>query len=231
MEEAKANIEGTQEEASTGLEDKNGEIQDYKSQYDEGAETIAEVQGLTEYAAGFDSDTKTSAIVEGVSLGISAVTTGAAAARLATQGGLTFGATLAFAAMGAVAAGRLGLGTKEQIEWANQIGQEVRFREATEELGAEAESVYEEELDNFTGNMDIIEDMEIEVPEDLELPDQNPATGNVQAFGNINSETLIGDDKEEDGNDKNTKDIPENTSVEDNSSNNARAKAKRKQQQ
>ena len=197
MEEAKANIEGTQEEASTGLEDKNSEIQNFQSQYDEGAETIAEVQGLTEYAAGFDSDTKTSAIVEGVSLGISAVTTGAAAARLATKGGLTFGATLVFAAMGAAAAVRLGTGTKEQIEWAGHLNQEINFREATEELGAEAEGVYQEELDNFTGNMEIIEDMEIEVPEDLNLPDQNPAAGDVQAFGNTEEATLIGNDGEE----------------------------------
>ena len=170
MEEAAANIGDTQEKASADLEDKYNAIEGYQGQYDTGAETIAEVQGLTDFAEGFDSTTRTMAYVEGVSQGITGALTGAAAVRLATKGALSFGATLGFALAGGVAAVRLGLASAEQFKWAGHLGQEIDAREATQELNEATQDVYDEELDNFAGNMDIIEDMEIEVPDDLNLP-------------------------------------------------------------
>lgn len=184
MEEAAANISSAQDEASTALSDKSDEIAASQSDYDDGAETIAEVQGVTDFAEGFDSATRTMAYIEGFSQGITATTTGLAAARLATKGGLSFGATLAFAAMGAAAAIRLGIASAEQFKWAGEVGDEIDFREDTQDLGTETMDVYDEELDNFAGNLEIIDDLEVVVPEDTEIPNQ-PAVSVDSGAGDI----------------------------------------------
>ena len=219
MEQMVTDINDTQEGAATDLNDKSEEIAGFESEYDTGAETMAEVQGLTDFAEGFDSSTRTMAYIEGVSQGITSVTTGAAAARLATKGGLSFGVTLALAAAGGVAAVRLGFASKEQFQWAGQIGQEIDVREQTQDLGTETEEVYDTELDNFASNLDIIQDLEIEVPEDVAIPGapvEAPAEG--EDGGNVDplaagaaGQDVNGEGEEEEQ--PNLEDDPEYTDV------------------
>lgn len=171
MEEASANITTAQEEASTALEDKTEEIEAYQTNYDDSAETIAEVQGLTDFAEGFDSATRTMAYIEGGAQTLNGISAGRAAALLSVSGFWN----IAFATMGYVAATASAGAAAQQFSWAGQVGDEIDFREATQDLGSETSDMYDEELDNFAGNLEIIDDLEVVVPEDLAIPNQ-PAT-------------------------------------------------------
>ena len=171
MEEASANISSAQDEASTALSDKSDEIAAFQSDYDDGAETIAEVQGVTDFAEGFDSATRTMAYIEGVSQGLNGASAGVAAGRLAAKSGLGFWLVAPFVAIGAATVTSSAFASTEQFKWAGEIGQEIDVRESVQDLGSETEDVYNEELDNFAGNLDIIDDLELEVPEDTAIPD------------------------------------------------------------
>ena len=178
MEQMVTDIGDTQENASTELNDKYSQIEGFEGTYDEGAETIAEVQGVTDFAEGFDSATKTMATIEGIAQGLNGASAGVAAGRLAAKsGGLGFWVVAPFVAMGAATAVSSGFASAEQFKWAGEVGAEVDYREATQDLGVETEDVYTEELDNFAGNMEIIDDMELEVPEDVAIPEAPVETG------------------------------------------------------
>ena len=180
MEEAVENINTTREEASTDLEDKTDAIEAYQTNYDDSAETIAEVQGVTDFAEGFDSATRTMAYIEGGAQTLNGISAGRAAALLSVSGFWN----IAFAAMGYVAAAASAGAAAQQFSWAGEVGDEIHFREDTQDLGSETSDMYDEELDNFAGNIEIIDDLEVVVPEDTEIPNQ-PAVSVDSGAGDI----------------------------------------------
>lgn len=205
MEDLGEEINVTTEETSETVNDYNDEIADYQEVYDESAETMAEVEGITEYAESFDEDTRTKCYVEGGSQALNALSGAMASAKLFA--GPWWQYILAGAA--GVAAARSSLASAEQFGEASDIKEEIHFREGVQEYNAETNTMYEEELDNYAGNIDVIEDLELEVPNDLKVPQDAEtiaATTNTSESG-LSSETANTQetDKSSNNDDKNKK--------------------------
>ena len=174
MEKFAGNIDTTKEEISEDLEGKYGEIEEFQDDFDNSAETMANVQAVTDFAENFDSSTKTMAYIEGVAQGLNGASAGIAAGRLAAKSaGLGWFATAAFVATGVATSVSSAFASAEQFSWAGRIGDEIDVRENTQDLNSATEELYSENLDAYAGNMEIIDDMELVVPEDIEVPTES----------------------------------------------------------
>ncbi len=193
----------TIEETSTDTTDAVSEIYDemgtYQEGYDNAAATMAEVQGVTDFAESFDEATKTNCVVEAVAQGLNAASgtkAGIQATSFAASGSWAFGATswaFAFAAMGFAGAGMSVKGTVQQAQWAGDVGTEIDMRRATQDFNAQTTEVYDESIDGYEGTMGTVEDLSMAIPEDIEemteemeIPEeapQIPAEGGSPAAG------------------------------------------------
>jgi len=167
MEDMAEDINTTNEETSDAVNELYDEIEGYQSSYDAGAETIASVEAVTDYAESFDSTTRTMCYVEAGAQGLNAITGFGAAAKLMAGGFWNWALGIAAGVAGGISAA----GVFEQTSMASQVSAEIDAREQTQDLGAATNEVYETELDNFAGSMEFIDDLEIEIPEDLDVPD------------------------------------------------------------
>lgn len=179
------NIEEMSEDTTDEVADLYDEISTYQDGYDYTAETMGEIEGLTDYAEGFDSATRTMCYVEAgaqtLNAGFSAKSAYEAFA-LAASGSWAFGATAwayAFGVMGAAAAVSSGIAAGQQMTWAGEVGTEIEMRKATQDLNLDTMDIYTEEVDSYDGFMQGVEDLEIEMPDDLEVPEGEgfPAEG------------------------------------------------------
>ena len=166
-------MEGTGEEINTISEDTsdevnelNDDIGEYQDVYDESAETIGEVQGVTDFAENFDEQSRTLMYVEGGAQSLNGISAGIAALKLSTSGFWNW----AFAAIGYAAAASSGIAATQQLSWAGDMSTEIHARRDVQELGEQTNEIYDEELDNYAGNIETVEDLELEIPEDLEAP-------------------------------------------------------------
>lgn len=174
MKQLGIDIADTQEETTDTVGEIYDEMGTYQEGYDNAAETVAEVEGLTDYAESFDSATQTMCYVEAGAQTLNAASGGQAAAQagIAAAGSLGFNAwAWACAAMGTTATVISGFGAKEQFEWAGKVGTEIGMRKDTQNLNAVTSDIYDESIDVYEGQMDVVNDMEIEVPDDLADPD------------------------------------------------------------
>ena len=171
MQEIGDGIGTIQEDTQGEIEDIYGSIEDSQEIYDNSAETIGEVEGMTEYVEGFDENTRASCYTEAAAQGINAVSAGFAAGRLWAKSGITFGATSVYAALGTAAAIASKRFATKQLDMANQIDNEIDDRRNVQDFVGETQGVFEEELDNYAGNIEVVEDLELEIPEDLEIPE------------------------------------------------------------
>ncbi len=161
--------------------DSVGEIYDemgtYQDTYDNAASTMGEVEGVTDYAESFDSTTRTMCYVEAGSQTLNAASSAKSsyeAFALASSGSWAFGATAwayAFGVMGASGAAMSGVGAKQQFDWAGDVGNEINARKETQDLNATTISMYDENIDAYAGQMEGVEDLELEIPEDMEDPE------------------------------------------------------------
>lgn len=189
MEDLSGCISDTQEETSDTVSDLSDDMAEYQDTFDESAEVMADVEGVTDFAAGFDENTKIMCYVEGGTQVVNAAMSGYSAyqaAAFAAGGGPFTSWAWAFAAMGTAGTIMSGAGATEQFKWASEVGNEIDIREQTQELNSQTTDVYDEKLDTYTGQVEMIEDMELEVPEDLEIPEQPnvAAEGTDSADGN-----------------------------------------------
>ena len=172
MEELGVGIEETTEETTDSVDELYDNIGEYQDAYDEAGETIAEVEGMTDFAEGFDEATRTLCYVEGAGQTLNAAGATRAAAQLSAGGFWNW----AFAAIGYAAAASSGIAAGQQFSWAGGLSQEIDARRSVQELGLDTTDIYGEELDNFAGNMEVVEDLELEIPEDMEVPEDTVAT-------------------------------------------------------
>ncbi len=150
------------------------EIGSYQEGYDVAAETMGEVQGLTDYAASFDEASRTLCYVEAISQTLNSTSgiTAGVKAGLAAAASLGFNAwAWACAAMGASAGVMSGLAVKEQMEFAGAIGTEIDMRKATEDINTDTMDMYSEEVDAYDGWMQGVEDLELEIPDEIAPPE------------------------------------------------------------
>ena len=151
--------------------DNVGEIYDeigtYQDVYDNAASTMGEVEGVTDYAESFDGATRAMCYVEAGAQTVNGISAGLAAARLAGKAFVGW----AFAAIGAAAAASSGIAAKEQFNWAGKVGNEINARKETQDLNATTISMYDENIDAYAGQMEGVEDLELEIPEDMSDPE------------------------------------------------------------
>ena len=186
METAGTEINDISETTSNEVGELNDKIGEYQDSFDESAENIAEVQGVTDFAEGFDENTRTMMYVEGAAQGLNSISAFAAAAKLTVSGWWNW----AFAAIGYAAGTSSAAASGQQLLWAKEMSGEIDARQNLQDLGDTTNEMYEEELDNYAGSIEVVEDLELEVPEDIEAP-------TTVASDTADTQT-IEDDKDED---------------------------------
>ena len=181
-------IEETSEDTTDEVADLYDEIGTYQDGYDVAAETMGEVEGLTDFAESFDETTRTLCYIEAGAQTINA----ASGLKAGIKAGAAAAASLGFnpwawacAAMGASASVMSGIGAGQQFSWAGQVGTEIDMRKATQDLNADTMDLYTEEVDAYDGFMQGVEDLELEIPDEIAPP---------EGVTNLPSEELTGED-------------------------------------
>ena len=164
MQEMGIGINETSEEATNIVSEIHDEMGTYQDTYDNVAETIGEVEGVTDYAENFDSATRTMCYVEAGAQTINAASATKAAAKLMGKGPWGWG----FAALGAAAAAGSGVAAYQQYNWAGEVGNEIHMRRDTQEINATAMDIFEENTDIYSGQIEGVEELEHEIPDDME---------------------------------------------------------------
>ena len=194
MNEKSDNVNSIAEETSEVVGDLHEEMADYQESYDESAETIGEVQGVTDYAEGFDTTTKWTSMAEMVSQGLNAAGAAMAAARLV---GKVFVGWI-FAGIGFAAAAASGVAVVKETQNMKVAGTEINTREATQDMNDETTDIYDEEIDIYEGIMEEVGDLTLEIPDEIGAPEDEGDTTLVPPEDNA---TLPEDDNK-DGKDK-----------------------------
>lgn len=180
MQELGEGINETSEETTDAVAELYDEMGTYQDGYDNAASTMAEVEGVTDYAESFDEATRTMCYVEGAAQTLNAASSAKSsyeAFALASSGSWAFGATAwayAFGVMGASGAAMSGVGAAQQFQWAGNVGTEIDLRKDTQELNATTTDIYDENIDIYAGQMEGVEELELDIPEDIEAPTETP---------------------------------------------------------
>ena len=161
------NINNLVEENQLIISDINESMGTYQEGYDYAAETMGEAQGLVEYSASFDKQTKSFANVEMVAQGINAANGMIAGLRLMV--GPWWNWVIGIASM-AAGAGSIAA-VKEQGDIAKTAGDAVEIRKATDNINAATQDVYDVEIDNYAVLMEGTETLEVAVPTDTKTVD------------------------------------------------------------
>ena len=175
MTESSENVLMTEAEGTEAVNEIYDTMGEYQQGYDESAENIANVEGITTYAENMDKSTRTMCYVEGGAQSLNGLLAGKdafKAAQLAIETGwcglgIAYGGA-ALAAGGAAVSD--GFAAKEQFTWAGEIGGEIENRKATQEMNDATMQNYNEKVDNYAANMEDVEGLEMEVPDDIEVP-------------------------------------------------------------
>ena len=175
LQEIGINIEELTEDTTDEVEALYEEVGEYQEGFDDAAQTMGEIEGLTDFAESIDESTRTMCYVEGAAQTLnsaSGIYAGVQAGIFAFQCILTNWWALAFSAMGAAGGVMSALGAKEQFKWAGDVGTEIEMRRATQDLNTETLDIYDEQIDYYDGYMQGIEDLELEIPEDIVIPEE-----------------------------------------------------------
>lgn len=170
MQKSGENIETIQKDTGKEVEDINEEIGDKIEVYDNAAETIGEVDGLAEMTEEYDENTKGMCYLEAAAQGINGVSAAVAAGKL-TAKAIVPGQHWLFvpAAVGAYASYKsLKDFMPEQLRMAKDISGEIDERRDLQDNITQKYEDYETNLDTFEGNQETVEELELDIPEDLE---------------------------------------------------------------
>lgn len=161
-------------QSSTGTETQDevagiySEIEGYQGTYDNAAQTIGNIQGLTSYAESIDNATAWSCGIEAAAQGInvaSAFTNAKKAIQMASCSGW-FGIAYGIAAAGAAAGGVMsGIGVYEQGKGLSDAMKEIDSRKNTQGLNTSTQEIYTQEIDAFAGSLGYIEELDYEIPD------------------------------------------------------------------
>ena len=165
------NIDEIAEDNTEEVNDINDDMANYQAEYDTVAEKMGNIEGLTDFAEGFDKNTKKMCIMTSVSHGINAASSAITAIRWVAQCGWW---GLIGSAFCGVAGGISIAATAEQKRWAGEVSNEIALRGGTQDLNVVTNKVYDEEIDYYAGMMEGVEDLEMVVPDDVEAPEDAP---------------------------------------------------------
>lgn len=183
MTESSENVLMTEAEGTEAVNEIYDTMGEYQQGYDESAENIANVEGITTYAENMDKSTRTMCYVEAGAQSLNGLLAGKdafKAGQLAIETGWC-GLGIAYGGAAILAGGAAvsdGFAAKEQFTWAGEIGGEIENRKATQEMNDATMQNYNEKVDNYAANMEDVEGLEMEVPDDIEVPTETeiPAT-------------------------------------------------------
>lgn len=198
MEEAGENITSTQEETSGVVGEIYGDMGTYQDGYDYAAETMGEIEGLTDYAESFDGVVKANCKAAEVSLYANAGASGLVAAKLALDFNLFTKAQSLIMGGVAVLAGTMStIYAHEQGSFAGQVGKEIDLRKDTQDLNLETTEIYDVEIENYAGAMQGVEDLELDIPNDLEVPETTPLPAPSDGYPSGTPDEIKPKDEEE----------------------------------
>lgn len=215
MTETGQNIEDIQNESSETMNDINSDIEDLTDSYTSSQESIEEYSGALDAISEFDETTQnacyaeyTTQTVNAISGGASALQMGAIAAAEYAEGttavttgiGALFGATKLVYAIAdtalAVAAGTgaalSAAGGQEQHNFAGEAGKTIEIRKQTQTINEDLSNFHAENLELYTANVDLVQNATVEIPDDIEPPEDNAeaALADNLTNGEPESETL-----------------------------------------
>ena len=168
-------ITTTQDDAQTTVGDIYSDMGTYQEGYDEAAQGMAGVQGVTDYAAEIDERTQKACTWSAVGQAGNAVQGATSGAKLIVQGASHgwWGIAEIALGLGAIAAGVVsGVNATEQYSMAGQVGNEIGARESTQGLNQNTQEVYGQEIENYATSMETIENLELVVPDKVEVPEE-----------------------------------------------------------
>ena len=211
MTEAGQNIEDIQNESSEEMDDINSDIEDLAGSYTSSQESIEEYTGALGAVREFDEPTQDNCYAErtaqaingatgavsGTKLGIiAAAEYTAAGAEIATGIGAIFGgkklvdaiADTALAGGALLGAAWSAAGAIEQHNFAGEAGKTIEIRKQTEIIKEELSNFHTEKLELYTANVDLVQNATIEIPDDIEPPEDNAKAALADNTTNNDSE-------------------------------------------
>ena len=132
---------------------------------------MAEVEGVTDYAEGFDNATRISCYIEGASQGLNGANGLTAGTKLCATAGLNIGQWIMGGAAIAAGGTSLAAAMPQQIKYAGNVGTEIGMRKETQNLNVDTQGIYDENVDVYAGQLENVEGLELEIPDDLEVPE------------------------------------------------------------
>lgn len=169
MQETGTTIEEISNDTTDEVSNIFSDMESQQETFDITAESMGQINGLTDYAEGIDKTTQTLCYVEGGAQGLNAATTGLAAGKLLATAGIAWW-NIAIAAAGAAAATSSGFASAEQFKWAGDVGTEIEMRKGTQDLNIATNEVYTEKIDSYDGMMQGVNDLELAIPDEIEAP-------------------------------------------------------------
>ena len=169
MQETGTTIEEISNDTTDEVSNIFSDMESQQETFDTSAESMVQINGLTDYAEGIDKTTQTLCYVEGGAQGLNAGTTGLAAGKLLATDGIAWW-NIAIAAAGAAAATSSGFASAEQFKWAGDVGTEIEMRKGTQDLNIATNEVYTEKIDSYDGMMQGVNDLELAIPDEIEAP-------------------------------------------------------------
>ena len=212
MTEAGQNIDDIQNESSEEMDDINSDIEDLADSYTSSQESIEEYTGALDAISEFDETTQNACYAErtaqaingatgavsGTKLGIIAAAEYVqAAAQCSTGFGALFGmkdfykAVVDTALAGGALAGAAmsAAGAKEQHNFAGEAGKTIEIRKQTQDINADLLKTFDENLELYTANVDMVQNATIEIPDDIVPPEDNAEAMLADNTTNSESET------------------------------------------
>ena len=162
---AGGDIGDASDSASSDRDSIYGDMETFQAGYDYAAETMAEIAGITDFAAQIDDATQNSCYTENMVQNVNFATGMVTGARLIATSSVAWwniaigAATVAAALVSKTAAA-------EQKDWAGQIGNEIALRQSTENFNAATNEIYTEDIDIYSGLIQGVGSLEIFIPQE-----------------------------------------------------------------
>ena len=181
MTETGQNIADIQNESSETMNDINSDIEDLTDSYTSSQESIEEYSGALDAVSKFDETTQNACYAEYISQnvnmisgGASALEMGAIAASEYASGSWGFAIADTVLALGATTGAVIsGIGANEQHNFAGEAGKTIEIRKQTQTMNEELSNFHTENLELYTANVDLVQNATIEIPDDIEPPEDN----------------------------------------------------------
>ena len=196
MTETGQNIVDIQNESSETMNDINSDIEDLTDSYTSSQESIEEYSGALDAVSKFDETTQNACYTESTAQAINGATGAVSGTKLgiiaaaeyvegsaatATGIGALFGgkklidaiADTILAGSALAGAAMSAAGANEQHNFAGEAGKTIEIRKQTQTINEELSNFHTENLELYTANVDLVQNATVEIPDDIEPPEDN----------------------------------------------------------